>query len=206
MATSTVGLGIWLGGIALYWSLHPLLWSQARGVLVLGIMTGMLTLIGGLTSLQFLVVWGGGLGLCNLTLALMLASQPPNLWVGLSAGITLLALLDGSQRFTYLRHCHIEPRVMAALLQVFVRLSGLSLAAGLTLSGLVIALGTYGAGFSVPGLLTIAGACMLAGFLAVFLLYTSRPCQLSQRGHGPSVGPWGGSPFTSRDVEAERHG
>jgi hypothetical protein len=175
MAASKIGLGIWLGCIALYWSLHPLLFSQTRGVLVLSIMTGLLTLLGWLTSLQLLVTWGGGLGLCNLTLALVLASQPPNLWAGLSAGITLLALLDGSQRFSYLRHCQIESRVMAALLEVFVRLSGLSLAAGLTLGGLVIALGTYGAGFSVTGFLTIAGACMLAGVLAVFLLYTSRP-------------------------------
>ena len=60
-------------------------------------------------------------GLSNLTLALILSAHPPDFWVGLSAGLTLLALLDGNQRFSYLRHCHLESGVLAVMLDTFIR-------------------------------------------------------------------------------------
>jgi hypothetical protein len=123
---------------------------------------------------QLLVVWSGALGLFNLTLTLVLTSQPPNLWVGLSAGITLLALLDGSQRWAYLRHCRVEPGVLAVWLGVFLRLTGLSLVAGITLALLVVNLPTQGEITSSAALLTIAGAGLFVGLLALLLLYTSR--------------------------------
>jgi hypothetical protein len=174
MAASKIGLHVWLGSITVLWSLQPLLLSHARGVLVLGMVTAMLALLGWLTGWSLLVVWSGGLGLCNLTLALVLTSHPPDLWVGLSAGITLLALLDGSHRLAYLRHCRLTPGVMAALLGTFVRLSGLTLVAGLVLGLLLVPLGQQSAGTTLAGLLTIAGACLFVGSLAAFLLYTSR--------------------------------
>ena len=101
MATSKIGLGCWLGLITLLWALHPLLFSRARGILVLVTLTGALALVGWLIDMPFLVVWSGGLGLFTLTLTLMVTAQLPNFWIGLSAGIALLALLDGSQRFAY---------------------------------------------------------------------------------------------------------
>jgi hypothetical protein len=174
MAASKTGLACWLGLIILLWSLHPLLFSQTRAVVMLVMITGALALAGWLTGIQFLVVWSGGLGLLNLTLTLILTAQPPNLWVGLSAGIALLALLDGSQRFAYLRHCQVEPGVFAVWLGVFMRMSGLSLASGIALALLVLNLPTPGEGASAAGLLTIAGAGLFVGALALLLLYTSR--------------------------------
>jgi hypothetical protein len=174
MAASKTGLACWLGLITLLWSLHPLIFSQVRGVVMLIIITGGLALVGWLTSVQLLVVWSGALGLFNLTLTLVLTSQPPNLWVGLSAGITLLALLDGSQRWAYLRHCRVEPGVLAVWLGVFLRLTGLSLVAGITLALLVVNLPTQGEITSSAALLTIAGAGLFVGLLALLLLYTSR--------------------------------
>jgi hypothetical protein len=174
MVASKTGLACWLGAITLVWSLHPLLFSQARGVVMLIMITAGLALLGWLTSMQFLVVWSGGLGLFNLTLTLVLTSHPPNLWVGLSAGITLLALLDGSQRFAYLRHCQVERGVLAAWLEVFVRITGLSLASGVALVLLVVNLPHQGAVASAAGLMTVVGAGLFVGGVALLLLYTSR--------------------------------
>src|SRR6266571_6864902 len=130
MSTRQVLMGLWLGLLTLLWSLQPLLFSQARGIVVLALLSGVLAVLGGLTSMRLLVVWSGGVGLLNLTLALLLTAAPPNLWVGLSAGLTLLALLDGHQCVAYLRYCQVEPGVLAALFGTLARLSGLSLAAG----------------------------------------------------------------------------
>lgn len=172
MAASKIGLIIWLSLVTLLWALQPLLLSQARGVMVLAVMTAGAALLGWPSGMQVLVFWSGIFGLLNVTLALLLVSHPPNLWIGLSAGLTLLALLDGSQRFAYLRHCQVEPGVITAFLDTFVRLSGLSLAAGLGVGWLLVALATHLTGFAVVGFLTLAGACVFAGFFAVFLLYT----------------------------------
>ena len=174
MAAHKTGLACWLGLITLLWSLYPLLFSQARGFVILVILTGGVAVLGWATGMQFLVVWSGALGLINLTLALVITVQPPNLWLGLSAGITLLALLDGSQRFAYLRHCHVEPGVLTASLWEFIHLSGLSLLAGITLALFVVRLPTGGDVASAAGLLTVAGASLFVGVLAVLLLYTSR--------------------------------
>jgi hypothetical protein len=158
----------------LLWALYPLLFSQARGVIVLIILTGALALCGWVTGAQALVVWSGALGLFNLTLTLVITAQPPNVWMGLSAGITLLALLDGSQRFAYVRHCHVEPGVLTAWLAVFIRIAGLSLAAGIALVLLVVSLPTQGGVASGVGVLTVVGASLFVGVLALLLLYTSR--------------------------------
>jgi len=174
MATYKTGLACWLGLSTLLWSLYPLLFSQARGMVMLVILTAGLAVSGWLTGLHLLVVWSGGLGLLTLTLSLVITAQPPNLWLGLSAGITLLALLDGSQRFAYMRHCHIEPGVLPAWLGVFLRLAGLSLVAGITLALLVVNLPTQGEVASLAALLTIAGASLFVAILALLLLYTSR--------------------------------
>jgi hypothetical protein len=174
MAAHKTGLACWLGLITLLWSLYPLLFSQARGVVMLVVLTGGLALLGWLTGMQFLVVWSGGLGLFNLTLTLVITAQPPNLWVGLSAGITLLALLDGSHRFAYLKHCHVEPRVLMAWLGMFMRLTGISLLVGIVLALLVVNLPSQGEVTLAAGLLTIAGASLFVGVLALLLLYTGR--------------------------------
>jgi hypothetical protein len=174
MAASKVGLRCWLGLMTLLWSLHPVLFVQSRGVIMLTVVTGGLGLVGWLTGVQFLVVWSGCLGLVNLTVALVFTAQAPNVWVGLSAGLTLLALLDGSHRFAYLRHCQVELGVLTAWLGVFIRVSGLSLAAGVALALLIVNLPNQGAIASAAGLLTIAGAAMFVGVVALLLLYTNR--------------------------------
>jgi len=174
MAAHKTGLACWLGLSTLLWSGYPLLFSQARGIVMLVILTGGLALSGWLTGIPLLVVGSGGLGLLTLTLTLVITAQPPNLWLGLSAGITLLALLDGSQRFAYLRYCHVEPRVLTAWLRVFMRITGLSLLAGIALALLVVNLPTQGEVASLAGLLTIAGASLFVAVLALLLLYTSR--------------------------------
>jgi hypothetical protein len=174
MAASKIALALWLGGIGLFWSVYPLLFSQARSVLVLGGLTVLLTLTGWLSGLQLLVTWSGGLGLCNLTLALVLTSHPPDLWVGLSAGLTMFALVDGSYRAMYLRRCWLAPGVITALLRPLLYLSGLTLAAVLGLGILVTFLSTPAIDIAAPEFLTILGACLLVGFLVAFLLYTTR--------------------------------
>jgi hypothetical protein len=173
MAAHQIGLACWLGLVTLLWSLYPLLFSQARGVIVLTLFTGALAAFGWVFGIPLLVVWSGALGLVGLTLTMVLTAQPPNVWIGLSAGITLLALLDGSQRFAYLKHCHVEPGVLTAWLAVFMRLAGLSLAAGIALVLPLVNLPTRG-GTSGAGVLTIVGASLFVGVLALLLLYTSR--------------------------------
>jgi hypothetical protein len=173
VARKTALIG-WLGLSTLLWSLYPLLFSHARGIVVLVILTAGLAVSGWLTGIHFLVVWSGSLGLLTLTLTLVITAQPPNLWLGLGAGITLLALLDGSQRFAYMRHCHIEPGVLPAWLGVFLRLAGLSLGAGVALALLVVNLPSREEVAAVAALLTIAGAGLFVAVLALLLLYTSR--------------------------------
>lgn len=172
MATRQI-IGVWLGGITLLWALQPLLWSHARGVLALSLITVLLALAARGFTLPVLTTWSGAVGLCNLTLALILTSQPPNLWAGIGAGLTLLAMLDGSHRFAYISVCQLTPGVLTACLRAFVRISGLALATGLTLS-LVIPLAYQSIAASAAGALTITGACLFVGFLALFLLRSNR--------------------------------
>lgn len=172
MATRQV-MGIWLGSITLLWALQPLLWSHARGVLALSLITVLLALAAWGCKLPLLTIWSGAIGLCNLTLALVLTSQPPNLWAGLGSGLTLLAMLDGSHRFSYISTCHLTPGVLMACLRVFVQLSGLALAAGITLS-LLIPLAYQSIAASAAGALTITGACLFVGLFTLFLLLANR--------------------------------
>jgi len=168
--------------LTLLWSLQPLLLSQARGIVVLALLCGVLAALGGLTSVRLLMVWSGGIGLLNLTMALLLTAYPPNLWVGLSAGVTLLALLDGHQSFAYLRHCQIEPGVVVALGGTLVRLSGWSLAAGVGVGLLVTQLYSQRVDTAAAGYMTIIGAGVLIGFFAAFLLATSHWSALRTQG------------------------
>jgi hypothetical protein len=173
MRTRQVVLHLWLGLITLLWSCQPLLLSQARGIVVLALFSSVLAALGGLTSVRLFVVWSGGVGLLNLTLALLFTAAPPSLWVGLSAGLTLLALLDGHQCVAYLRHCQVEPGVLTALVGTLARLSGLSLAAGVGVGGCITALHAPGVDTAVAGYMTIIGAGVFVGFFAAFLLATS---------------------------------
>jgi hypothetical protein len=174
MLLKQVILNLWLGLLTLLWVCQPLLISQARGIVVLALMAGILAVLGSLTEVRLLVAWSGGVGLVNLTLALLLTASPPNLWVGLSAGLTLLALLDGNQCVAYLRHCQVEPGVLAALFGTLVRLSGWSLAAGVSVGYLVNALYAPSMDTTAAGYVTILGAGVFVGFFAAFLLATSR--------------------------------
>jgi len=169
-----VVLSLWLGLLTLLWSCHPLLVSQARGIVVLALFAGGLAGLGGLTGVRLLVVWSGAVGVVNLTLALLLTTSPPNLWVGLSAGLTLLALLDGNQCVAYLWHCQVGPGVLAQLFGTLVRLSGWSLSAGVSVGYLVTALYAPRMDTVAAGYLTILGAGVLVGFFAAFLFATSR--------------------------------
>jgi hypothetical protein len=168
MATHQI-MRLWLGGITLLWALQPLLWSHARGVLTLSLVTVLLALIALSFKLPLLTTWSAAVGLCNLTLALLLSSQPPNLWAGLGAGVTLLAMLDSSHRFAYISVCQLTPGVLTSCLRVFIQLSSLALAAGVLLS-LIIPLAYQSISASAAGMLTISGACLVAGFTALFLL------------------------------------
>jgi hypothetical protein len=167
-------LSLWLGLLTLLWSCHPFLVSQARGIVVLALFAGVLAGLGGLTGVRLLVVWSGAVGLLNLTLALLLTAAAPNLWVGLSAGLTLLALLDGNQCVAYLWHCQVGPGVLTQLFGTLVRLSGWSLAAGVSVGYLVTALYAPRMDTVAAGYLTILGAGVFVGFFAAFLLATSR--------------------------------
>jgi hypothetical protein len=167
-------LSLWLGLLTLLWSCHPFLVSQARGIVVLALFAGVLAGLGGLTSVRLLVVWSGAVGLLNLTLALLLTAAAPNLWVGLSAGLTLLALLDGNQCVAYLWYCQVGPGVLTQLFGTLVRLSGWSLAAGVSVGYLVTALYAPRMDTVAAGYLTILGAGVFVGFFAAFLLATSR--------------------------------
>ena len=174
MLFKRVALSLWLGLLTLLWSCHPLLVSQARGIVVLALLTGVLAGLGGLASVRLLIVWSGAVGVVNLTLALLLTSSPPNLWIGLSAGLTLLALLDGNQCVAYLWHCQVGPGVLAQLCGTLVRLSGWSLAAGVSVGYLVTALYAPHMDIMAAGYMTILGAGVFVGFFAAFLLATSR--------------------------------
>jgi len=174
MLGKQVVLSLWLGLLTLLWSCYPLLISQARGIVVLALFAGVLAGLGGLTGVRLLVVWSGGVGVVNLTLALLLTASPPNLWIGLSAGLTLLALLDGNQCVAYLRHCQVGPGVPAEIFGTLVRLSGWSLAAGVSVGYLVIALYAPRMDTVAAGYMTILGAGVFVGFFAAFLLGTSR--------------------------------
>ena len=174
MLCKRVVLSLWLGLLTLLWSCHPFLVSQARGIVVLALFAGVLAGLGGLTGVRLLVVWSGAVGLLNLTLALLLTAAAPNLWVGLSAGLTLLALLDGNQCVAYLWHCQVGPGVLTQLFGTLVRLSGWSLAAGVSVGYLVTALYAPRMDTVAAGYLTILGAGVFVGFFAAFLLATSR--------------------------------
>jgi len=169
-----VVLSIWLGLLTLLWSCHPLLLSQARGIVVLALFAGVLAGLGSLTGVRLLVVWSGGVGVVNLTLALLLTASSPNLWIGLSAGLMLLALLDGDQCVAYLWHCQVGPGVLAQLFGTLVRLSGWSLAAGVSVGYLVTVLYAPHMDTAAAGYRTILGAGVFVGFFAAFLLATSR--------------------------------
>jgi hypothetical protein len=165
---------LWLSLITLLWALQPWLLSQSRLVVCLSVLTAALGLLGWLTSWQILGVWSGGIGLCNLAVALLLTAAPPSLWVGLSAGCTLLTLLDGSQHWHYLRACQAESGVLATLLRVLIRLWSWSIAAGLTVGLLITQFSGHGVQPTAAGLLTIVGAGLFVGFFALFLLTASR--------------------------------
>ena len=175
MATSQIILTIWLTLVTALWSLHPLLFSHARGVVMLSIVTGLLAVAGWSRDLKVLVFWSGIVGLLNMTLVLLLTAQPPSFWIGLSAGLTLFALLDGSQRYAYVRRCRVERGVLAAMLDTFIRLSGLCIVTGLAIGAFLVVLSPSLAGVSLVGLLTLAGASLFAGFFTLFMLYTNRP-------------------------------
>ena len=182
MLFKRVVLSLWLGLLTLLWACHPLLISQARGIVVLALFTGVLAGLGGLTGVRLLVVWSGGVGVVNLTLALLLTASPPNLWVGLSAGLTLLALLDGNQCVAYLWHCQVEPGVLAQLFGSLIRLSGWSLAAGVSVGYLVTVLYAPRLDTVAAGYMTMLGAGVFVGFFAAFLLATSRWAALRTQG------------------------
>jgi hypothetical protein len=174
MAARKIGLELWLGSVILLWTLYPLLFTRTRGVVVLVSVTGLLAVLGWLTGYQPLMIWSGGLGLCNLTLALVLVRQPPNLWTGLSAGLVLLAMIDSNHRMAYLRRGWIAPGVIPAMLGAFVRLSGLTLATSIVL-GLLVAFPAAGPGsFLGTGAFTIIGAGVFVTFLTLYLGYTNR--------------------------------
>jgi hypothetical protein len=173
MTSKRVILSLWLGVLTLLWSCQPLLISPARGIVVLALFTGALAGLGALTGLRVLVVWSGGLGMLNLTLALLLTGSPPYLWTGLSAGLTLLALLDGNQCVAYLWYCEVGPGVLTELFGTLIRLSGWSLAAGVSVGYLVTVLYTPHLATAAAGYVTILGAGIFVGFLAAFLLTTS---------------------------------
>jgi hypothetical protein len=173
MATNKIGWEIWCGSLLVFWALYPVVLVYARSVLILALITAAFGVLGWLFGVPVLMVWSGGVGLCNLTLALLLIAHPPDLWVGLSAGILLLALVDSSQRLTYIRQCWLAPGVATALLRPFVRLSSAALLVGLGIGLLLISLHTQPITLVAPGALTVVGASFLAGFIALFVLYTN---------------------------------
>jgi hypothetical protein len=61
------------------------------------------------------------------------------------------------------------------MLDTFIRLSGLSIVAGLVVGGVLVALSPHLRGLSLVSLLTLAGAALFAGSFAIFLLYSNRP-------------------------------
>ncbi len=174
MATGKMALTIWLGLATLLWSLHPLLFTQVRGVQLLAALTGLFAVLGWLSSSTAFLFWSALTGLINMTLVLTLTAHPPNLWVGLSTGLLLFALLDGHQRWTYVRHCQLESGMFMVMIEPFVRISVLATAVGLVIGSFLIALHEFAFNTAYVSLLTITGAALFAGALALFLLYTNR--------------------------------
>jgi hypothetical protein len=174
MATGKMALTLWLGLAIALWTLHPLFFSQARGIYLLAILTGLLAVWGWLGSSAVLMFWSALTGLINATLALLLTAHPPNLWVGLSAGLLLFALLDGHQRWGYVRHCELEPGVFMAMLEPFISVSALAILVGFAMGILLLALNALPFQASYVGTLTIVGAALFAGVFALFMLHTSR--------------------------------
>lgn len=174
MTVQKVALGVWLTLLTILWALHPVLFSPSRGVMIMAGATALLAVGGWLSGYQLCVVWSGLVGLGNFTLSLMITGQRPNLWVGMSAGLTLLALLDGSQCFAYLRRCHPEAGVLGVLFSAFLRLCGWSVAVGLSVVVLLVALHTPARNSTTAGLLTIVGAIVFLGGFAVFMLYANK--------------------------------
>lgn len=174
MAAGKLALIIWLGFATLLWTLHPLLFSQARGIQLLTALTGLLAMLGWFSSAPVFTFWSAVTGLINVTLALVLTAHPPNLWLGLSTGLLLFALLDGQQRWAYVRHCQLEPGMASAMLEPFLYVSVLATAVGLAVGSFLVALHDTAFNPSYVGLLTITGAALFAGALTLFLLYTNR--------------------------------
>ena len=181
MTVPQFGWSLWVSLLALLWALQPLFLSQARGIVLLAALTGVLALFGMLLGLPLGVVWSAGLGLLNLTLALLITAHPPDLWLGLSTGLLLLGLLDGQQSLQYIRHCQVEAGVASAFLRAFISLSGWSLAAGLGVGVLVVQLASQRAEASSAGYMTIIGSGLFVGFFAAYLLLTSRQVGLQTR-------------------------
>lgn len=174
MTLRQYGWQLWVGLLALLWAVQPLVLSQARGTVILALLTGACALLGIALGLPLWVVWSGGLGVLNLTLALLITSHPTDLWLGLSAGLLLLGLLDGQQRLRYVRSCQVEPGVVAAFFRAFVSLSGWSLGAGIMLGLVLVQLAHQPLTATAAGYMTITGAGLFVGFFAAFLLVTSR--------------------------------
>jgi hypothetical protein len=144
--------------MTLLWSLYPLLFSQARGIIFLMILTvASRVRLGDWDAASGSMEWRPGPVQSNLNAG---DYRPtPNVWLGLSAD-HFLALLDGSQRFAF-KHCYVEPGVLTAWLTVFMHRRTL-LAAGIALVLLVVNLSPKVDGFG-RGVLTIVGrVCLLA--------------------------------------------
>ncbi|WP_089719487.1 hypothetical protein [Candidatus Entotheonella palauensis] len=174
MATGKIALTIWVGLATVLWTLHPLLFTQARGIQFLAALTGLLAVWGWLSGSAVSMFWSAFTGLINATLALVLTAHPPNLWAGLSVGLLLFALLDGHQRWSYVRHCELESGMFIAMLEPFVRVSALAVIAGLVMGMILIALNALPFHASYVGALTIVGAALFAGAFTLFLLHTNR--------------------------------
>ena len=173
MATGKMALTIWLGLTSALWALHPLFLTQARGIQLLAILTGLLAVWGWLGGSAVLMFWSALTGLLNATLALLLSAHPPNLWAGLSAGLLLFALLDGHQRWVYVRHCELEPGMIIRMLEPFIRVSTLAIVVGFAMGILLIALDALPLQATYVGTLTIVGAALFAGAFTLFLLHTN---------------------------------
>ncbi|MGE3536665.1 MAG: hypothetical protein AB7N91_04400 [Candidatus Tectimicrobiota bacterium] len=166
--------GAWLGCLALLWALHPVLLSQARGIVLLACLSLATAWLGLLLGIPLWVVWSAGLGVLNLTLALLVSGHPTDLWLGLSAGVVLLGLLDGQYSLLAMRQAQVEPGVLTVFLKAFLHLSGWSLLIGLALGLLVLQLASQRLPARAAGYLTIVGAGLFVGFFAAFLVLTGR--------------------------------
>ncbi len=141
---------------------------------MMAVLTGFFAALGWLGSAPVFIFWSALTGLVNATFALVLTDHPPNLWAGLSTGLLLFALLDGHQRWAYVRRCQLEPGLFMTMLEPFVRVSVLAIAAGLVMGSFLVAFNDVAFPSSYVGILTISGAALFAGALTLFLLYTNR--------------------------------